>query len=62
MRSFRAHAEAVTTSACAVTVLVGWLLLRGGRHAAGVTVLIAGYVLGGHRQARYCLLTLVRER
>jgi len=62
MRSFRAHAEAVTTAACAVTVLVGWLLLRGGRHAAGVTVLIAGYVLGGHRQARDGLLTLVRER
>ena len=47
MRLWREHAEAVTTAICAVAVLVGWLLLGSGLHAAGVTVLIAGYVVGG---------------
>jgi Cd2+/Zn2+-exporting ATPase len=62
MRAWKEHAEAVTTAICAVSVLTGWLLLRGGLHAAGVAVLIAGYVLGGYRQARDGVLTLIRER
>src|SRR5450432_4405949 len=62
MRAWKDHAEAVTTAICAVAVLVGWLLLRGGLHAAGVAVLVTGYVLGGYRQARDGVLTLIRER
>jgi Zn2+/Cd2+-exporting ATPase len=62
MRAWRDHTEAVTTAFCAVTVLVGWLLLRSGSHAVGVSVLVIGYVIGGYRQARDGLLTLVRER
>src|SRR5450432_3373924 len=62
MRAWKDHAEAVTTAICAVAVFVGWLLLRGGLHAAGVAVLVTGYVLGGYRQARDGVLTLVRER
>jgi Cd2+/Zn2+-exporting ATPase len=62
MRVWSDHAEALTTAICAVAVFVGWLLLRSSIHAAGVTVLVAGYVVGGYRQARDGLLTLVRER
>jgi len=62
MRAWKDHAEAVTTAICAVAVFVGWLLLRGGLHAAGVAVLVTGYVLGGYRQARDGVLTLIRER
>ena len=62
MRAWRDHAEALTTALCAIAVLVGWLLLRSGEHVAGVSVLIVGYVLGGYRQARDGLVTLVRER
>ncbi len=62
MRFWKDHAEAVTTTLCAVTVFAGWLLLHGGVHLVGVAVLIAGYVLGGYRQARDGVLTLVRER
>jgi Cd2+/Zn2+-exporting ATPase len=62
MRAWRDHAEAVTTALCAVAVLAGWLLLRAGLHTVGVAVLVAGYVLGGYRQARDGALTLVRER
>jgi Cd2+/Zn2+-exporting ATPase len=62
MRAWRDHAEALTTALCAIAVLVGWLLLRSGRHGAGVSVLVIGYVLGGYRQARDGLVTLVRER
>src|SRR5450432_4398239 len=62
MRIWRDHAEALTTVLCAIAVLVGWLLLRSGEQSAGVTVLIVGYVLGGYRQARDGLLTLVRDR
>jgi Zn2+/Cd2+-exporting ATPase len=62
MSAWKEHAEAVTTAICAIAVLTGWLLLRGGLHAAGVAVLITGYVLGGYRQARDGVLTLIRER
>jgi len=62
MRDWKDHAEAVTTAICAVAVLIGWLLLRGGLHAAGVAVLVTGYVLGGYRQARDGVLTLILER
>ena len=62
MRFWRDHAEALTTALCAIAVLMGWLLLRSGAHSAGVTVLVVGYVLGGYRQARDGLLTLVRDR
>jgi Zn2+/Cd2+-exporting ATPase len=62
MRAWRDHAEAVTTALCAIAVAAGWFLLRNGSHAVGVAVLIAGYVLGGFRQARDGLVTLIRER
>src|SRR5579871_1118723 len=62
MHLWREHAEAVTTAVCAVAVAVGWLLLRSGLHAAGVTVLVAGYVIGGYRQARDGVVTLIRDR
>jgi Zn2+/Cd2+-exporting ATPase len=62
MRFWRDHAEALTTALCAVAVLIGWMLLRSGGQTAGVTVLVVGYVLGGYRQARDGLLTLVRDR
>jgi len=62
MRNWKDHAEAVTTALCAVAVLTGWLLLRVGLHATGVAVLITGYALGGYRQARDGVLTLIRER
>jgi Cd2+/Zn2+-exporting ATPase len=62
MRIWKDHAEAATTAICAIAVLAGWLLLRGGLHAAGVAILITGYGLGGYRQARDGILTLVRER
>jgi Cd2+/Zn2+-exporting ATPase len=62
MRAWRDHTEAVTTAVCAVAVLVGWLLLRSGNHAVGVAVLVTGYVVGGFRQARDGLVTLVKER
>ena len=62
MRAWKDHAEAVTTAGCALAVLAGWLLLRGGLHAAGVAVLITGYVVGGYRQARDGVLTLIRDR
>ncbi|HEY0869215.1 MAG TPA: heavy metal translocating P-type ATPase [Acidothermaceae bacterium] len=52
----------MTTALCALAVLTGWLLLRGRLHAAGVAVLITGYVVGGYRQARDGLLTLIRDR
>ena len=62
MRFWRDHSEALTTALCAIAVLMGWLLLRSGEQTAGVTVLVVGYVLGGYRQARDGLLTLVRDR
>jgi Cd2+/Zn2+-exporting ATPase len=63
MRVWRDHAEAVTTAVCAVAVLIGWLLLRSScSHSVGIAVLVTGYVIGGYRQARDGLLTLVRER
>jgi Zn2+/Cd2+-exporting ATPase len=62
MRAWRDHAEALTTALCAIAVFVGWSLLRSGRQGAGVSVLVIGYVLGGYRQARDGLVTLVRER
>ena len=62
MRRWRAHAEALTTALCAIAVLVGWLLLRGGARSAGISVLVLGYLLGGYRQARDGLVTLVRDR
>ena len=62
MRAWKDHAEALTTALCALAVLAGWLLLRGGLQAAGVAVLIAGYVVGGYRQARDGVLTLIRDR
>src|SRR5579863_2603926 len=62
MGSWKDHAEAVTTALCAIAVAIGWLLLRSGFHAAGVAVLIMGYLLGGFRQARDGVLTLVRDR
>jgi Cd2+/Zn2+-exporting ATPase len=62
MRLLREHGEAVTTGICAAAVLVGWLLLRSGVQAAGVAVLVAGYVMGGYRQARDGLVTLFRDR
>jgi Cd2+/Zn2+-exporting ATPase len=62
MRTLREHGEAVTTALCAVAVLVGWLILRSGHQMVGVAVLIVGYVLGGYRQGRDGLLTLIRER
>lgn len=62
MRLWKDHAEPVTTALCAIAVLVGWLLLRNGLRVPGVTVLIAGYVIGGYRQARDGFVTLVRDR
>jgi Cd2+/Zn2+-exporting ATPase len=62
MRRWRDHAEALTTALCAIAVLVGWLLLRGGARSAGIAVLVLGYLLGGYRQARDGLVTLVRDR
>ncbi len=62
MRSWKDHGEAVTTTLCALTVVTGWLLMRNGVHAAGVAVLVTGYVLGGFRQARDGVLTLIRDR
>jgi Cd2+/Zn2+-exporting ATPase len=61
-RLWRDHGEALTTALCAVAVLIGWLLLRSGAQTAGVAVLVVGYALGGFRQARDGVLTLVRER
>jgi Zn2+/Cd2+-exporting ATPase len=62
MRAWRDHGEAVTTALCAIAVTIGWLLLRSGHHLFGVTVLVSGYILGGYRQARDGVLTLIRER
>jgi Zn2+/Cd2+-exporting ATPase len=62
MRAWEDHAEAATTALCAMAVLAGWLLLRSGAHTVGVAVLITGYVLGGYRQARDGIVTLIRDR
>ena len=62
MRAWRDHGEALTTAFCALAVVAGWTLFRSGLHTAGVMALIAGYVVGGYRQARDGVLTLIRER
>jgi Zn2+/Cd2+-exporting ATPase len=57
------HGEALTTALCALFVATGWLASRAGVGAVGTSaIFLAGYVLGGYRQAIEGTTTLFRER
>jgi Cd2+/Zn2+-exporting ATPase len=62
-RLWNDHGEAITTVACAVFVVAGWLLARAGVPAwSSAVVFLFAYVLGGYRQAIEGVTTLVRDR
>jgi|HubBroStandDraft_1064217.scaffolds.fasta_scaffold08991_5 Cd2+/Zn2+-exporting ATPase len=57
------HGEAFTTALCAVFVAAGWLAHRAGVGDLATNALfLAGYFLGGYRQAIEGVTTLVKDR
>jgi Cd2+/Zn2+-exporting ATPase len=57
------HGEAFTTVLCAVFVAAGWLAHRAGLGNFGTDALfLAGYLLGGYRQAIEGVTTLIKDR
>ena len=62
-RAWSDHGEAITTVVCAVFVVAGWGLVKSGAPTwASAVVFLAGYVVGGYRQAIEGITTLVRDR
>jgi Cd2+/Zn2+-exporting ATPase len=60
---WQSHGEAFTTALCAGFVGAGWLAHRGGIGVVGTNaIFVAGYLLGGYRQAIEGVTTLLRDR
>jgi Zn2+/Cd2+-exporting ATPase len=56
------HFETIAAFACAVLVLLGWLILQMNWIGLAVLVLCAAYVIGGYESAREGLTTLLEEK
>ncbi len=60
---WREHGEALTTLACAIFVLLGWLAAsREAPRWASAALFLVAYAVGGYRQAIEGVVLLVRER